>query len=195
MRRFIGLTLVAVIALAACGSSGGGSSSSGKGQDYVDAIMKNYDKNGAKSGFTRSQAECIAKGMVDAVGVDTLQSVGTPGELANGSNPFQQVGKKITPAQADKVVAVLTGGRCFDFEQLVLEQAKQGGSGTFSKLDQTQIKCFFGKLLANKAFKQAMADSILGRDSSSAAFNKAFSDQSEVFKILSDCNIKPSQLG
>jgi hypothetical protein len=198
MRRVIGSALVAVLALAACGSSGGGgggAASSDKGQQYVDAIMKNYDKNGAKSGFTRSQAKCIAAGMVDAAGVDTLQSVGTPDEVASGGNPFQELGKKLTPAQANEVVAVITDGRCFDFKQLVVKQAKGDNSGSFDKLTDPQIECFFGKLLDNKAFKQAMADSILGRDSSSSAFSKAFSDQSAVFKILSDCNIKPSQLG
>jgi hypothetical protein len=195
MRRFIGLSVIAVLVLAACGSSGGGgSASSGKGQEYVDAMMKNYDKNGKGSGFTRAQAKCVAEGMVDAVGVDKLESVGTPDDLASGGNPFQTIGKKMTPAQADEVVGVLTDGRCFDFKALVVKQAKGDTSGTFAKLTGTQIECFFGELLDNKAFKQAMADSILGRDSSSDAFNKAFSDQSAVFKLLSDCKIKPSQL-
>lgn len=196
MRRFLGLSLVAVFVLAACGSSGGGgSASSDKGQEYVDAIMKNYDKSeGASDVFSRSQAECIAEGMVDAVGVDKLESIGTPDEVANGDNPFQSLGKEMTAKQADEVVAVLTDGRCFDFKDLVVKQAKQDDTGAFDKLNDTQVECFFGKLLDNKAFKQAMADSILGRDTSDDAFSKAFSDQSEVFAILSDCNIKPSQL-
>lgn len=198
MRRFLGLSLVAVFVLAACGSSGGGgggASSSDKGQEYVDAIMENYDKSDADNVFSRSQAECIAEGMVDAVGVDKLESIGSPDEVANGDNPFQQLGKEMTQAQADEVVAVLTDGRCFDFKALVVKQAKADDSGSFDELNDTQVECFFGKLLDNKAFKQAMADSILGRDSSSDAFSKAFSDQSEVFAILSDCDIKPSQLG
>lgn len=196
MRRFLGLGLVAVFVLAACGSSGGGgASSSDKGQEYVDAIMKNYDKSASKNGFTRSEAECIAKGMVDAVGVDKLESVGTPDDVASGDNPFQALGEKMTQSQADEVVAVLTDGRCFDFTNLVVKQAQKDDSGSFSKLTDTQIECFFGKLLDKKAFKKAMADSILGRDSSSDAFSKVFSDQSEVFAVLSDCKIKPSQLG
>lgn len=194
MRRFIGLALVGAIALAACGSSGG-SSSSGDGQDYVDAIMKNYDSSSAKDVFTRSEANCIAKGIVDAVGVDKLKTVGTPDQVASSSNPFQKVGKDLTKAQADEVVNVLTDGRCYDFTQLIVKQATKDSSGTFSKLSKKQVDCFFGQLLSKPAFKQAMADEILGRGSNSDAVSSALSNQSDTFKILSDCNISPSQLG
>jgi hypothetical protein len=196
MRRFIGMAVAAVVVLAACGSSGGsdGASSSTKGAAYVAAIMKNYDKSSAQDVFTRAQAECIAKGMVDAVGVDKLESVGTPAQLSGTDNPFQSLGKQMTPAEAQEVVNVITDGRCFDFTKLVIKSATQGGDSPFGKLSKEQINCFFDKLLAKRAFKQAMADSILGRDSSSDAFTKAFSNQSEVFKLLGDCKIKPSQL-
>lgn len=194
MRRFIGLGMAAVVVLAACGSSGGAASSTDKGQAYVAAIMKNYDKSSAQDVFTRAQAECIAKGMVDAVGVDKLESVGTPAQLSGSDNPFQQLGKQMTAAEAKEVVNVLTDGRCFDFTKLVIKSATRGANSPFGKLTEAQIDCFFGKVLAKPAFKQAMADSILGRASSSDAFTKAFSNQSEVFKILGDCKIKPSQL-
>ncbi len=195
MRRSIGVVLAAVVVLAACGSSGSGAASSTtKGRAYVAAIMKNYDKSSAQDVFTRAQAECIAKGMVDAVGVDKLESAGTPTQLSGTDNPFQSLGKKMTPAEANQVVNVLTDGRCFDFTKLVIKASTQGANSPFTKLTEEQLTCFFGKVLAKRAFKQAMADSILGRDTSNDAFTKAFSNQSEVFKILGDCKIKPSQL-
>lgn len=195
MQRSLGVVLAAVVVVAACGSSGSGAASSTtKGRAYVAAIMKNYDKSSAQDVFTRAQAECIAKGMVDAVGVDKLESVGTPTQLSGTDNPFQSLGKKMTPAEANQVVNVLTDGRCFDFTELVIKASKQGSNSPFTKLTDAQLTCFFGKVLAKREFKQAMADSILGRDTSNDAFTKAFSNQSEVFKILGDCKIKPSQL-
>lgn len=200
MRRFTTMVALAltVTLVAACGSSGGGSASSGEGQKYVDAIMKNFDKSSsAKDVFTRSQAQCLATGMVNAIGVDTLKSSGvTPDEVGGASDPFKAVGKKLSEQQAKDVVDVITGGKCFNFTDLVLKQVKQsGGSNPFGKLSQDKVKCFFGKLLDNSAFKTAMVNSILGRDSSSDAFSKAFSNQSSVFSILSDCNIRPSEIG
>jgi len=42
--------------------------------------------------------------------------------------------------------------------------------------------------------KKALANSILGKDTSNAALQGAFANQSKLFSILGDCNIKPSQL-
>ena len=198
MRR--SLTLLASLSLAvvlvACGSSS--SSSSGKGQQYVDAMMKSYDNSSGstKNVFTRSQAECVAQGVVDAVGVDTLEKAGiSPDDLAKSSgSPFNTIGKDLTTQQAKDVVSVITDGKCFNFTDLVMKAATKSNNTAFGKLGETKTRCLFDKLLANSAFKQAMADSILGKSSSSSAFSNAFKDQSEVFKIFGECNIKPSEV-
>ena len=200
MRRSLGFALttcVCVFVVSACGSSG--SSSGGKGQEYVDAMMKSYDASSSstKDVFTRSQAQCLSEGVVDAVGADTLQKAGiAPDDVAkSGNNPFKEIGKSLNDQQAQDLVAVITDGSCFDFTDLVIKQAEQGsGSNPFSKLSKTQTRCLFEKLLANKAFKQAMADSILGKSSSSSAFSQAFGSQSEVVSIFGKCNISPSEI-
>lgn len=199
MRR--SLTLLASLSLAvvlvACGSSS--SSSSDKGQQYVDAMMKSYDNSSGstKDVFSRSQAECVSQGVVDSVGVDTLEKAGvSPDELGKSNNgPFDTIGKELTDQQAQDLVAVITDGKCFDFTDLVMKQVQSGGSNPFSKLGEEKTRCLFDELLANEAFKQAMADSILGKSSSNDAFSGAFKNQSEIFDILGKCDIKPSEIG
>ena len=39
-----------------------------------------------------------------------------------------------------------------------------------------------------------MVDSILGRDTDSSAFSKAFGSNAATFKIFSDCGISPNQI-
>ncbi|MGZ4675843.1 MAG: hypothetical protein ACXVJ7_00735 [Acidimicrobiia bacterium] len=194
MRRWMAVVAVFAVFAAACGSSGG-SASSGEGKQYVDAIMKKYDEGDSKDVFTRSQAQCLSEGIVDAVGVDKLKAAGvTPSDISSSSDAFKAVGKNLSVAEAKKLVDVMTGGSCFNFTDLVVKSVEKSGSSSFGSLTKTKVRCLFDKLLNNAAFKSAMVDSILGRDTSSDAFSKAFSNQSDTFKIFSQCNIKPSEL-
>ena len=193
MRRFVLVALVGM--LAACGS--GSSSSSGSGGKYVDAMMKSYDtsNSGVKDVLSRTQAQCIAEGTVDAVGADTLDSAGlSPSDLSKG-DAFTTIGKKLTVSQAKDLVDVFTDGKCFSFSDLVIKEASAGSNNAFGKLSKTKVRCLFDKLLAEQAFKDAMVNSMLGRASSSDAFSKAFGNQSKLFTIFSDCKIQPSELG
>ncbi len=193
MRRFLVVAVVGM--LAACGSNSG--SSSGKGADYVDAMMKSYDgsQSGVKDVLDRSQAKCIAEGTVDAVGVDTLDSAGvTPKDLSSG-DAFSTIGKKLSVSQAKDLVEVFTNGKCFNFSDLVIKEAAAGSNNAFGKLSEAKVRCLFDKLLSEQAFKDAMVNSMLGRANSSDAFTKAFGNQSKLFGILSDCKIQPSELG
>jgi hypothetical protein len=193
MRRFLVVAVVGL--LAACGSSGGGGgSSSGEGQQYVDAIASKYQTS--SSPFTKAQARCVAGQMVDAIGVDTLKNAGiTPSDIENdkSGSSFNEVGKKLTEKQATELAGAITGGKCFNFTDLVVKSLSKNDA-TFRKLGTTKAKCMFDELLNDGSFKQAMVNSILGRSSENDAFSKAFSNQSKIFKILGDCNIKPSEL-
>jgi hypothetical protein len=199
MRRFLVVAMVGL--LAACGSSGGsssGGSSGGSDTDaYVDAAMKSYDdaSSSVKDTFNRTQAECLVRGIVDAVGVDKLKSNGIePGDLQKGDSPFKSLSDDLSQSEAEEVAAVITDGECFDFADIVIKQLDSGTSNPFGKLTRTQLRCFFGELLKEKAVKKALAASILGQDSSNSALQSTFSNQSKLFSILGDCNIRPSQL-
>jgi hypothetical protein len=192
MRRFLVLAMVGL--LAACGSS----SNSSSGSDaYVDAAMKSYDdaSSSVKDTFSRSQAECLIRGIIDAVGVDKLKSNGIqPGDLQKGNSPFKSLSDDLSQSEAEDVASVITDGKCFNFADIVIKQMSTSGSSPFGKLTKTQVRCFFGQLLKEAAVKKALAASILGQDSSSSALQGAFSNQSKLFSILGDCNIRPSQL-
>lgn len=193
MRRFLVVAVVGV--LAACGSSGG-SSSSGSGA-YVDAAMKSYDdaSSSVKDTFSRSQARCLIQGIVDAVGVDTLKSHGVqPSDLQKQTSPFKSISKDLTQAQAEEVASVITDGKCFNFADIVVKQVSQSGSNPFGQLTKTQIRCFFNELLKESAVKKALASSILGQESSSSALQNAFGNQSKLFSIFGDCKIRPNQI-
>ena len=190
MRRVLALGVVAVL-LAACSSSGGGGT-----QPYVDAAMKSYDKNsgGIKDTFSRSEAECVVKGMVDAIGADTLKQIGvTPGNFAASSGPFKAVGKKLNAEQANKVVDVLIGGSCFNFTDLAIKQAGSG-SAALAGIPKPKLHCLFDAVLAGAGVKKALADSILGKPGADAAASRVFSNQSKILAIMSKCKINPSAL-
>lgn len=192
MRRLLVVAIVGVFA--ACGSSGG---SSNEKSAYVDAAMEGYKSAPAsvKDVMSESQARCLVSGMVDIIGVDALKKADvTPADLKKSDNsPFEKMGKDLTAAQATAVAALITDGKCFDFTDVVLAQMK-GTSNPFGKLTNAQVRCFFDALLKDPAVKQALADSILGKDTSNDALTKAFSNQSKLFSILGDCDISPSQL-
>jgi hypothetical protein len=195
MRRFVVITLVGL--LAACGSSSGSSGGGSDSDAYVDAAMKSYDdaSDSVKATFDRSEAECLVRGIVDAVGVDKLEDAGVePKDLESGDSPFKSLSNDLTQSEAEDVAAVITDGECFDFTDVVVAQMSEGADNPFGKLDKTQVRCFFDAILKEKVVKQALAQSILGQGDSSAALQDAFSNQSKLFSILGDCDIRPSEL-
>jgi hypothetical protein len=197
MRRFLVVAIVGL--LAACGSSSSsGSGSGGSDADaYVNAAMKSYDDAGssAKETFSRSQAECLVRGIIGAVGVDKLKNNGVePSDLGKGDSPLKSLSNDLSQSEAEEVAAVITDNKCFNFADVVIKQMSAGASNPFGKLTKTQARCFFNELLKEDAVKKALAASILGQDTSNDALQKAFSNQSKLFSILGDCDIRPSQI-
>lgn len=191
MRRFLMVAVVGV--LAACGSSSGSSSSGGSA--YVDAAMKSYDSAPAstKAFMNKSEARCLVSGMIDIIGVDSLEKANVkPEDLSKSSDsPFKALGKDMTPAKATAVAGLITDGKCFDFTDAVIKQS----GNTFGKLSKEKVRCFFEAILKESAVKTALADSILGKGGdTSAAISSAFSNQSKLFSLLGDCKISPSEL-
>jgi hypothetical protein len=187
--------VIAIVGLlAACGSSGG-ASSSGQGKEYSDAIATQLRKGDSGDVFSKSQANCLASKMVDVIGVDKLKSAGlTPSKISSTNDSFKAVGQKLSPSEANDLVDVIAGGKCFNFVDLVTKSVEKSGDDAFGKLGKTKVRCLFSKLLSGPAFRKAMVDSILGRSTDSSAFSKAFGRNASTFKIFSDCGISPNQL-
>jgi len=197
MRRFLVVAIVGI--LAACGSSGGGGgdSSSAEGQKYVDAAMKNYDKAPAqtKKAISESQARCLARGVVDAVGVDGLKSEGiTPSDFESGSSPFSALKGKITKEQARAIAALAADGTCLDLLDIVVKEARSATA--LAKLTTPQLRCVYGKVLAKAGVKESLANSILGSSSAGSGddFGRITSDTAAMTRIFDQCNVRLSQL-
>jgi hypothetical protein len=137
----------------------------------------------------------MAEGVVDAVGADEMKQAGvTPSDLGRSDGPFDALGTDLTDQQADDLVEVITGGTCFDMTDLVVRQAKSGGGNPFGGLSEKKTRCLLDQLLDNAAFKDAMAESMLGKASSGDAFSNAFKKRSVVLKMLGNCDIRPSEV-
>jgi hypothetical protein len=193
VRRFLVVAVVGV--LAACGGGGGGGGGSAA---YVDAAMRSYDDADAdvKEAISRDEAECLVQNMVDIIGVDNLEDAGIePGDLDDAdASPFEALGDDMTEEQSAEIVDVIVDGECFDMVDVVLAQI-EGTENPFGNLSEEKVRCVFDGIFQDPAVKEAMAGSLLGdEDADSSALSDAVGDESNLFKILGDCDVSPSQL-
>jgi hypothetical protein len=187
-RRFLVLAVVAAIVVGACGGSGGGASS-GKGKEYVDALVANRSDNDFTKSLTESQTRCLATKMVDAVGVGTLEKAGiTPKNIAQDKG-LNKLEGKVTKDQANEIVDALLSGDCFDFADLVV---KQSGDSSLKKLSKTQLNCLFKNMFDLPGVRDELANSLIGGKDPS--FQKAFGNSTQLFAIFSKCKISLNQL-
>ncbi|HYZ98390.1 MAG TPA: hypothetical protein VE575_06540 [Acidimicrobiales bacterium] len=103
------------------GGDGGGSgaeASSERGQEYVEALRESADDD---ENFTQEEVDCLATAMVEAVGVDNLDNVTSPDELADSD--LSEVGLTLDEQQGDALWEEMGG--CLDFRQLFLDQLEQ----------------------------------------------------------------------
>jgi hypothetical protein len=190
-RRF--LVLVLAVVLVACGSSGGDSQTA-EGKKFVAAIETKYRSGNNGQTFTKAQAHCLATRMVDTITVDKFKAAGvSTTEIVSDPNSFKTVGRRLDAQQAKDLANVLTGGGCFNFTDVVVKSAARS-SNNFGGVSKTKVRCLFDKLLSNEAFKDAMVNSILGRETSGSAISNSLKNESQIFRYLADCKIKPSEL-
>lgn len=182
MRRSLAIITLTGL-LAACG--GGGDSNK---DAYVEAIAASVQQDDAP--FTEEQATCIASGMVDAIGVDTIEEAGvTPDDIANDDDDsqFEKVTKDISEEQASDIVDVIFGGECFSFGEVLVSQMGDDGPD----LSDDQIECIGDQFAQNEAFKQAFVDSLItGEDNPDV--DAALGD---IFSIFGECDIDLGDLG
>ncbi len=190
------LTIIGVLAatlLAACGgSSSSNGASSAEGKKYVDAMVAQFDKEKASDSssvpFSHDQAVCLSKKMIDAIGVDKLKQGGvTPTNIGSGSG-LDNFGKKLTVAQASAVTDIFFDGSCFDMSKLLATQFKS----SFTGQTPAAISCLAKELIKLSQFKQAMTNSILGKDSTNPF---AGAGENALLPAFTKCKIDVSKLG
>lgn len=178
---------LAMLGLGACGSDSGGSSGgdlSAEEQEYVDAMMSSLNADGAAP-FSDDEGQCLAEGMVKAVGVDTLKEAGiTPADIGGDENlVFGELPKEKT----DKLVSLFFDGECFDFGKLIAAGMAQDPSVS---LPSDKAECLGDKMSESEEFRQAFVASVTGDDSVDP-----FESVGDIFQIFADCEIDLAELG
>jgi hypothetical protein len=180
--------LCAGLMFAACGSSGGSSASSSEGKKYVAAMLAAKGSNSITKDLNPTQAKCLAEGLIDAVGVDTLKKAGvTPQEFA-GNGADTKLKGKVSKSQASDVADLILKNKCFDFIDVV---AKQSSGSAFGKLSKDKQRCFYTKMFSLPAVRDALIADLTGGKSD---LGSALGNQSEIFTILGQCKIDPKDV-
>lgn len=153
MRRSSVVIVVVVALLTACG--GGGSSDGFSRAAYVDAAMREFERNGAP--ISTKQAECFIGVVVDGIGVDRLNAEGvTPKEFASARTPSTYI--KDAGARKRIVAEVITGD-CFGLDRLLVPALRQGFGAALSERD---AACLAKQLVKSDEVRRAVANGILG---------------------------------
>jgi hypothetical protein len=179
-----------VAALFAVSSDSSGDS--GQADEYVDAIMKDFESSSSTPGLSRAEARCVAEDIVDTIGVERFQKAGiTPKSLrASDGDAMEGLGKDLTRPEAERLVDVVFRGDCFDIGAVFAREAREE-QGTSAKTARA-MACFFRKMTELPAFRKAMADSLQGKSSTDDALDKALGGESKLFAIMGECGMSPS---
>lgn len=132
LRLCVAVMVLAMLS-AGCGEDGTRKdSSSGRGQEYVEALLATTDH----SDFTKGEARCLARGWVDVIGVDVLDSITSPEELSEISDlTFTEAGIPLDEAQRDGLWDVMS--ECTEVRGLIVE-----GMAAGSNIPRAVLACF-----------------------------------------------------
>ncbi len=204
--RLIALFVTAGLSLAACGGDddnkksvgaetdgdaekdSGSSGDDGLRDEYVAAIAESMQADDAP--FDDEQATCLAEGMVDAMGVDTIQDAGvTPEDIATDDtdSQFEAVAKDLSEDQAVEIVDVIFGGECFSFGEMLASQMGSDGP----EISDEQATCIGDAFAKNEAFKAAFVDTLLTGEDNPEVDNAL----SDIFSIFAECEVDLTGLG
>ncbi|MEY4372513.1 MAG: hypothetical protein RL219_1282 [Actinomycetota bacterium] len=176
---------VALVA-SACGGGGGGSASvSAKERPYVDAIAQAISEDDTFPGGS-ANADCLAAGIVDIIGVDKLVEANVTPEDLGGSDSLNLsvVGEK----RVDELVDFLLDGPCVDLSAVMAESITAEAGGQISD---KQAKCVSDKVLKQDGFRAVLKQSLLGTADDSQTMDAL----GDVFGFLSECGVSLSDLG
>lgn len=189
MRKTVGLAVCGVAVLALLGSACGGSSGSGstkvssEARPYVDAMAEAIRTDESFPGGAEN-AECFAAGMVNIIGVDTLETANIlPEDFGSSANlDLSAVGTK----KLDELVDFLFSNRCVDMVQFFADSIRSEGEDMFSN---EQARCIAEKVLDQDSFRTAMRGSLAGQGDADLA-----ESMGDVFGFISECGVKLSDL-
>jgi hypothetical protein len=186
--RNVVIGIVAVIVLAVAGvivatrgdSGKSGDSQTAAGKKYVAAMVASGKNNDQ---FTTTEMQCLASGIIDIVGVATLQKAGvTPEAVAANTGTDLMPGFTPTKAQANQIVDMIF--RCVDFGKQIAAQM----AGSSVKLSTTQVQCIGNKLEQSEVFHTYLADTMFNKSGTGSAA----APTAEIVSIVKACGVTPS---
>lgn len=171
-----------VLALGACGSDSKGSGAdtgeiTADEQPYVDAMVKSIQAD-ATAPFTDDQANCLAKGMVNIIGIDEFEKAGiTPENIGDGNDA---VLSELPTQKTEDLVKLVFDGGCFSFGKLMADQLTQD---TSLPIEKDKAECLGDAMGKSDAFRKAFVSSLTG-DTGTDPFAEV-----DIFKMFSDCGV------
>lgn len=160
--------LLVLVALSACGQNDEETARA----NIKEGVLEDDDVSGGTP-LTEEQAECFADGLVDEVGVDTLQDYGLLDDdlaLVDDANPTN-----MSAEDARATAGVLTG--CVDMVKLLREQIDDQ-----SEVDLTdeQADCI-AEAIDQDAIRDALAATFQGKDDDESALTDSMGPLMECF--------------
>ena len=162
--------------------TGGHDSQTPEGQAYVDAMMETSDD----SGFTDTEARCIAEGSIDVIGVQTLRDAGvTPEMMAEGGELLSDF--EPSEAQANALNDMMFA--CVDFGALMTVEMGVG------VLPAEQVACIGDALETDEVFRSFLVSSMLGAEDETGTTDDMVDLQNALMDIMVGCGVDLSGAG
>lgn len=178
MKKSVLFGWVAALGALIVTSCGGSSSDTASEGAYVAALAKTIATENAFGGGAEN-ANCLAAGIVKAIGVKALAASNIePADFASSTNlNLSGVGEN----KLDKVVDFLLSGKCVDVAKSLAESMRTEGGGAVT-LD--QATCVAKKLVKEESFRRGFRASLSGSGNAAAG-----TDPSVVRGLMADCGV------
>lgn len=182
------VVVVAAVVVVLATRGGGGStkdSQTAEGKKYVAAIVASSDS----STFTGSEANCIAEGAIDIIGVKTFQDAGVePEDMASTGGDDLLPGFTPNEAQADSIIDLMF--TCVDFGKAFADQ--MGGTGV--SIPTEKLHCVGDQLEVNTTFRAYLLATMLSSDTTSTEPSSGDDVQTAMFEIFTKCGVSLTDL-
>jgi hypothetical protein len=179
MRKFP-IFIVSIGLVVACsGDDQKGSEDSNIRDPIVAALAAVLATNNEETGFSSSEAMCVASGFVDSLGIDFFLDNEISPEDIDSNDPFE--GIDLNQEQATAMADMLFSGECFDIVDVFAREIFADEPGV---LDGDQIRCFVSELLDSPGFREAFVASMTGDNS-----EDPFESIEDIFSIFLECDI------
>lgn len=155
------LGAMTLVTVGACGGDDAGSSPAldAEGSAFATAIATSMSEDSGMP-FDATQAQCIAEGVVEVVGVQAFIDAGMDASDVSSTGSFDF--PELSDAQNKDLAAIFLDGDCVDMGELMADLMMQSSTGS---LTEEQAKCLGDGMAKSENFAGALVAAISGDDS------------------------------